>query len=110
MGMRGTCCTAAALALLGAPVAQAGQAMSVGYSTPAALHGLRVISRIPALETAQVEVTNARSLRSRPGIRFVRPLVRRTRADTPIPLPTVGAEWQRAASHLDAVPSWVLDA
>ena len=39
MGMRGTCCTAAALALIGAPTAQADRAMSVGYSTPSALHG-----------------------------------------------------------------------
>jgi subtilisin family serine protease len=110
MGMRGTCCTAAALVLIGAPTAQADRAMSVGYSTPSALHGLHVISRIPALRTAQVEVTDVRSLRARPGIRFVRALVTRTRTDSASPLPTAGSDWQRAATHLDAVPASVLDA
>ena len=84
--------------------------MSVGYRMPSALHGLHVITRIPALRTAQVEVADADSLRSRPGIRFVRPLVPRPRADAPIPLPGAGADWQRGAAHLEAVPSWVLDA
>jgi subtilisin family serine protease len=83
--------------------------MSVGYRTPSALHGLHVISRIPALRTAQVEVSNARALRARPGIRFVRALVPRTRSDAPIPLPTAGSDWQRAATRLDAVPGAVLD-
>src|SRR4051794_1138514 len=110
MGMRGTCCTAAALALMGAPVAQADRAMSVGYRTPSALHGLHVLSRVPALRTAQVEVKNARTLRARPGIRFVRPLVARTRAEVPLPLLAAATDWQRAAAHLDAVPAWVLDA
>ena len=47
MGMRVGCCTAAALALLSAPVAQADRAMSVGYRTPSALHGVPV-ARAPA--------------------------------------------------------------
>jgi subtilisin family serine protease len=109
MGMRGTCCTAAALVLIGAPAAQADRAMSVGYSTPSALHGLHVSSRIPALRIARVEVSNARTLRARPGIRFVRALVPRTRSDSPIPLATPGSDWQRAATHLDDVPATVLD-
>ena len=109
MGMRVGCCTAAALALLSAPVAQADRAMSVGYRTPSALQGLRVISRIPALQIATVEVTDARSLRERPGIRFVRALVPRTRAEAAVPSPSAAAEWQTAATHLDQVPVAVLD-
>ena len=109
MGMRVSCCTAAALALLSAPVAQADRAMSVGYRTPSALHGLHVISRIPALHVATVDVTDARSLRARPGIRFVRALVPRTRAEAAVPLPSAAAEWQTAATHLDQVPVAVLD-
>ena len=83
--------------------------MSVGYRTPAALHGLHVISRIPALRTATVEVSDARSLRARPGIRFVRALVPRTRADAAVPFSSAAAEWQTAATHLDQVPASVLD-
>ena len=90
-------------------MAQADRAMSVGYRTPSALHGLRVSSRIPALHVATVDVTDARSLRARPGIRFVRALVPRTRAEAAVPLPSAAAEWQTAATHLDQVPVAVLD-
>ena len=90
-------------------MAQADRAMSVGYRTPSALHGLHVSSRIPALHVATVEVTDARSLRARPGIRFVRALVPRTRAEAAVPVPSAAAEWQTAATHLDQVPVAVLD-
>jgi len=83
--------------------------MSVGYRTPSALRGLNVVSRIPALHIATVSVTNAHSLRARPGIRFVRPLVPRIRADAAAPLQSAQAEWQSAAAHLERVPTSVLD-
>src|SRR4051794_41898883 len=37
-------------------------------------------------------------------------LVTRAPADAPVPEPAGGADWQRAATHLDAVPTSVLDA
>lgn len=90
--------------------------VSVGYRTPAALHGLQVISRISALRTAEVRLPNARAeraLRSRPGIRYTQPAVSRVQADAPgIPFSTALSvpEWQWAAVHADLVPAWVHEA
>lgn len=91
--------------------------VSVGYRTPSALHGLTVVSRVAQLRTAEVVVANARaerSLRARPGIRFVQRTVTRTQTGSvSAPLTTVGAtvpEWQWSATHADLVPSWVQDA
>ncbi len=52
MGMRVGCCTAAALGLLSAHVAQADRAISVGSRTPSALHGLPLPSSGAEWQTA----------------------------------------------------------
>lgn len=114
MGVRGSCCVVAAVATICAPTAgAAGRLVSVGYSTPAALHGLRVELRLPALRTAQVHVPSGRAvrqLRARRGIRFVQ--LERSRAEAGAPsfsatsgVPVV-PEWQWAAAHEDLVPAW----
>jgi len=91
--------------------------VSVGYRTPSALHGLKVVSRVAQLHTAAVVVANARverALRARPGIRFVQRTVARTESGSVSgPFTTGGAaipEWQWTATHADLVPSWVQDA
>src|SRR3954463_3272494 len=116
--MKGTCCVlaAAALAAVVVPGAVAGRLVSVGYRTPAALHGLNVVSRIAPLRTAQVRVASSaqeRALRARPGIRFVQRAVRRSDTGAPSPFATSGAtvpEWQWTAAHADLVPAWVQQA
>lgn len=115
--MKGKCCVAAAVAALCvAPIASADRIVSVGYRTPAALHGLHVVSRVAALRTAEVRVDSGRAeraLRSRPGIRFVQRVVSRAEMGGPsIPL-TSGVsvpEWQWTAVHADLVPTWVQQA
>jgi subtilisin family serine protease len=109
MGIR-ACCVAAALALCGAPAASAGRSVSVGYRMPSALHGLRVVARVPALHTAEVRVAGAaqaRALRARRGIRWVRPLALRVEADAPVGLGLATPDWQWTATHQDLVPNWV---
>src|SRR5437763_6969387 len=117
MGMKGGVCVAAAVALVCVPTALGGRTVSVGYRTPAALHGLKVVSRVAPLRTAEVVVASRRAeraLRARPGIRFVQRIVARTQAGSvSAPLTTGGAavpEWQWTAAHADLVPSWVQDA
>jgi subtilisin family serine protease len=92
-----------------------GRPVSVGYRTPAALHGLRVLQRVPALRTAEVYVQDRRAeraLRARPGIRFVQRVVARTRLGNPL-VPTLAGmtvpEWQWSAMHADEVPQSVLE-
>ena len=115
MGKGVSCVAVTVAALCVVPIATADRVVSVGYRTPAALHGLRVVSRISALRTAEVRVPNARAeraLRSRPGIRFTQRVVPRVQADAPIPF-TAGLavpEWQWNAVHADLVPSWVQQA
>jgi subtilisin family serine protease len=91
-----------------------GRPVSVGYRTPAALHGLQVVQRVPALRTAEVIVRDGRAvraLRARPGIRFVQHIVARTQANEPL-VPSVASldvpEWQWTAMHADQVPESVL--
>lgn len=117
-GLRGrdVCCLAAALlAFMPGRAAAADRLLSVGYRTPAALHGLTVVERIPALRTAEVRVSGARAeraLRARPGIRFVQRVVARYHAGDPS-LPASSSatvpEWQWSAVHEDQVPAWVLN-
>jgi subtilisin family serine protease len=98
------------------PIASADRVVSVGYSTPASLHGLQVLSRIDALRTAEVRVTDARAQRAlgaRPGIRFVERIAPRVQADAPeIPFSATLSvpEWQWSAVHADQVPAWVQQA
>ena len=112
----GVCATAAAVAFTCSPTALGGRLVSVGYRTPAALHGLRVIERVPSLATAEVRVAGPgaeAALRARPGVRFVQPLVARTSAGGPGLAGAQGAgalEWQWAAMHADLVPPSALDA
>jgi subtilisin family serine protease len=111
------CCVAAAvMALCVVPAALADRVLSVGYRTPAALHGLTVVSQVKALRVAEVRVAGPRaerSLRSRPGIRFVQRAVARANMGGPsLPL-TSGLtvpEWQWTAAHADLVPAWVQQA
>jgi len=112
-GLSWVAATVAALCVV--PIATAGRVVSVGYRTPAALHGVQVVSRITALRTAEVRVPDARAeraLRSRPGIRFIQRTVPRVQADAPIPFAAGLAvpEWQWNAVHADLVPSWVQQA
>ena len=88
--------------------------VSVGYRTPTALHGLRVVQRVPGLRTAEVRVRDRRAeraLRARPGIRFVQRVVPRVETGGPIvpaATSTIAPEWQWTAMHADQVPLWVL--
>jgi subtilisin family serine protease len=101
----------AALALFAAPAAWAGTPVTVGYTTPAALHGLDVVQRIDALYVAQVQTSDAAALRARPGIRWVQRAAVRERTDEPALIPWASGngvpEWQWAATRSDLVPSWV---
>jgi subtilisin family serine protease len=117
LGRNGLSCVAATVAaLFVVPIATADRVVSVGYRTPAALHGLRVVSRVPALRTAEVRLRDARAeraLRSRPGIRSIERVVSRRKADAPaIPFSAGLAvpEWQWTAVHADLVPAWVQQA
>lgn len=113
MREKSVCLFAAVVALAYAPIAAGGRLVSVGYTAPSTLHGLRVVTRIDALRTAEVRVPNARAerqLRSRPGIRFVQRA--HSRRDTGGPTATASTvlavpEWQWTAAHADLVPSWV---
>ena len=115
--MKGKCCVAAAEAALSvAPIASADRIVSVGYKTPAALHGLHVVSRVAALRTAEVRISGARAeraLRSRPGVRFVQRTIPRSDMGAPS-LPFTSSvsvpEWQWTAVHADLVPTWVQQA
>ncbi len=115
--MKGVCCVAAAVTAFSfAPGASAGRSVSVGYRTLSALHGLKVVSRIATLRIAEVRLPNVRAertLRMRPGIRFVQHTVSRVDTGGPI-LPfstgTSVPEWQWAAVHADLVPAWVQQA
>lgn len=114
---KGLSCVAATVAALSVvPIATADRVVSVGYRTPSALQGLHVVSRIPALRTAEVRLANARAeraLRSRPGIRYTQRVVSRVQADAPaIPFPAGLSvpEWQWTAVHADLVPAWVQQA
>lgn len=115
MGKGLSCVAVTVAALCVVPIATADRVVSVGYRTPAALHGLKVVSRISALRTAEVRVPNVRAeraLRSRPGIRFIQGVVSRVQADAPIPFAAGLAvpEWQWNAVHADLVPAWVQQA
>ena len=115
MGKGVSCVAATVAALFVVPIATADRVVSVGYRTPAALHGLRVVSRIPALRTAEVRLPDARAeraLRARPGIRFTQRVVPRLQADAPAPFAAGLSvpEWQWTAVHADLVPAWVQQA
>jgi subtilisin family serine protease len=106
--------TVAAVALMCTPIAWSGRLVSVGYRTPGALRGLRVVQRVPALRTAEARVLGRRAeqqLRRRPGIRFVQDVLARAPSDGALSVASVGgdpAEWQWSALHADLVPQWVL--
>ncbi|MDX6451634.1 MAG: hypothetical protein QOH16_1683 [Gaiellaceae bacterium] len=117
MGRKGLSCIAATVATLSVvPIATADRVVSVGYRTPAALHGLHLVANVAALRTAEVRVPNARAeraLRSRPGIRYAQRVVSRVQADAPaVPSSAVLAvpEWQWTAVHANLVPAWVQQA
>ena len=106
-----------AAAMTGTASGWAGTSVSVGYTTTADLHGLRVVTRVSALRVAEVRVSGAaaeRALRRRPGIRFVQRTVARSQAGGPA-FPASSStisvpEWQWTAAHADTVPAWVTTA
>jgi subtilisin family serine protease len=111
-----SCVAATVAAVCVVPIASADRMVSVGYRTPAALQGLKVVSRIPALRTAEVRLPNAaaeRAVRARPGIRYAQRVVTRVQADAPAIPFAAGLsvpEWQWTAVHADLVPAWVQQA
>lgn len=113
MGTKSVCMGAAVVALTCTPAAAGGRLVSVGYTTPRALHGLHVVARIDALHTAKVSVPGLRAerqLRARPGIRFVQsthPRLETSGPSFPTATAAFGPEWQWTAMHADLVPSWV---
>ena len=102
-----------ALAMTSTPAAFGARLVSVGYRTPAALHGLRVVQRVPGLRIAEVRLRDRRAeraLRTRRGIRFVQRVVPRAETgSTILPATNIAVpEWQWTAMHADQVPPWVL--
>src|SRR5712691_1035627 len=110
MGTRGVCIGSLTLALLCAPAALAGQHVSVGYSSPAALRGLDVLTRVGSLHVAEVATSDVAALRLRPGIRWVRGTVpRRHLGDTLVAAPhgVAAVEWEFVATRANLVPASV---
>src|SRR4051794_236359 len=111
MGMRGAVLAVVSLALVVAPAASAQHTFTVGYRTPSTLHGLDVVTRVPALHLAEVRAGSAASLRARPGIRWVERARLRTHASEPALVPWAAnaevPEWQYAATRVDLVPAWI---
>jgi subtilisin family serine protease len=113
MGFRASCLAGAVVALLAAPPASAGRLVTVGYTTPGALHGLRVVRRVPALHVAEVRIAGARARRrlaARSGIRYVTTPTARFESGGRLVTSTAGAgvpEWEWHATHSDSVPDWV---
>jgi subtilisin family serine protease len=110
MGRRGTlsfvCATAIALLLV--PGVLAARTVSVGYDSPTALRGLHVLATIPPLHVAEVAATDVSTLRSRPGIRWVRSTVVRRHLGEALVAARRGAtaaEWQFAATRANLVPA-----
>ena len=98
------------LALVCAPVGFGARPVSVGYSSPSALRGLDVLTRVNALHVAEVSTSNVAALRARPGIRWVRAIVpRRHLGDThnTTPAGLAAAEWEFAATRSNLVPARV---
>ncbi|HZO97155.1 MAG TPA: S8 family serine peptidase [Gaiellaceae bacterium] len=113
MWSRGALTVAVLLALASPARAAAGRPLTVGYDSPAALAGVRVLARIPALRAAVVAPGDAPALRGRPGIRFVEPARRRRhlgRLAEAAPNAVLAAEWEYAATRANLVPASVLRA
>jgi subtilisin family serine protease len=93
----------------GRPLHVSASPVSVRYATPAALRGLRVLSRIDALHVAKVVTADAAALRRRPGIVSVRPAVSRLKLGEPGLDASGGTppEWQFTATRAQLVPEWV---
>src|SRR5439155_2700634 len=104
-------CLAVAALLLGCASAHAATPLwTVGYRTPAALRGLDVVRRVPALRIAVVRGP----VRRGPGMRFIERTASRGASAEPA-VASVGGygfplEWQYEAVHETAVPDWVLRA
>jgi subtilisin family serine protease len=85
--------------------------VTVRYTTPIALRGLNVTLRIGALHEAVVVTRDIGALRTRPGIVWARPAVRRASlADAPAFVampPPFEPEWQFAATRSNLVPASV---
>ena len=96
-------------ALLIGPGAAAGtRLVTIRYTTPAALHGLDVKTRVEQLGIAEVATADLRTLRARRGIVWAQPAVLRRHLGGPrAPLTAVAGEWQYAATRADLVPARV---
>ena len=92
-----------------------GERLAVGYASSAALaralHGTPgvVVRNLAPLRIAEVRGVDARTLRARPGLRFVQHLHARSSAAEPaVAGATSSPEWQFHATRTDAVPEDVL--
>ena len=110
MPIRGAFIVGLALVLLCAPTATSARQVSVGYSSPAALHGLDVLRRIGSLHVAEVSTSDVAALGRRPGIRWVRATVPREHLGASLvaaPRVIASAEWQFGATRSNLVPATV---
>jgi subtilisin family serine protease len=110
MWVRGVLIASVSLALVCAPAAMSARRVSVGYSSPAALHGLDVLTRIGSLHVAEVSTSDIAALRRRPGIRWVRATLSRQHLGESLvaaPRATASAEWQFGATRSNLVPATV---
>src|SRR5690348_14681081 len=111
-----TCGAIVAAAMLGLAAAPAGAALhpvTIGYGTPAALKGLRVVRRVAPLHVAEVLAASQAQLRARPGIRWVEAPVPRTHQGGTSPAKAglaVASEWEFAATRSNLVPESVVRA
>jgi subtilisin family serine protease len=102
-----------AIGLLTGPTVQASPGtVTVRYTTPLALRGLRVRVQIPRLGIAEVTTSDITALRARPGVAWVRPTARRIELGSVTA--SAGAlatgEWQYEATQANLVPLAVLRA
>ncbi len=110
MGVRRGLCGIVALALFCVPTAVSARQVSVGYTSPAALRGLDVLTRIGSLHVAEVSTSNIAALRLRTGIRWVHATVpRRHLGETLVAIPRgiAAAEWEFGATRSNLVPASV---
>jgi subtilisin family serine protease len=110
---KGSLAAGIAIALLGAPPALAARPVSVGYDSPAALHGVHVLARVAQLRVAEVPAGEAAQLRGRPGIRWIAPTAPRRELGATAgaaPSSVASAEWELAATHANLVSADVLRA
>jgi subtilisin family serine protease len=107
MWVRGVLLGTVALVVCCAPAVAGARHVSVGYTSPAALHGLDVLTRIGSLHVAEVSTSDVAALRLRPGIRWVSATVPRLHlgvTHTAVPTSISAAEWGFSATRSNLEP------